>query len=230
MGVPDPHPTCRFKPGKLPGNRQPIRFSAFRFWYILLFLVGCRVGEASLPGPSSDPSWKIGVCNPSGLQGKSHYFSSLPSDLLTVSETHLTSAGRRSFQQGLSAAQTGYRTCITGAPLAPRSSVSNIGEWAGVAFLSPHPSRSLPVPWPEQLYETGRVQFASSFWDSFWVTGGIVYGYPAGVVHKNAKARTEAILDFMITHATTSVVGPRFLAGDWNYLDRLISKKTPRWI
>ena len=215
--MPDPQPTCRSQPGKYPGNRQPIRFSAFRFWYILLFLVGCRVGEASLPGPVSGPCWTIGVCNPSGLQGKSHYFSALPTDLLTVSETHLTTAGRRSFQRGLTAAQTGYRTCVTGAPLAPRSSVSNIGEWAGVAFLSPHPCRSLPVPWPEQLFESGRVQFASSFWDSFWVTGGVVYGFPAGVIHKNAKVRTEAILDFMITHVTTSVVGPRFLAGDWNY-------------
>ena len=170
-----------------------------------------------MPGPSSDQSWRIGVCNPSGLQGKGHYFSLLPSDLLTVSETHLTASGRRSFQQGLHAAQTGYQTCITGAPLAPRSCVSNIGEWAGVAFLSPHPCRALPVPWPDQLFESGRVQFVSSFWDSFWVTGGVIYGFPTGIVHKNAKARTEAILDFMISHATSSLVGPRFLAGDWNY-------------
>lgn len=101
--------------------------------------------------------------------------------------------------------------------MAPRSVVSDVGDWAGVAFLSPHPCRSLPVPWPEQLFESGRVQFASAFWDSFWVTGGVVYGFPSGVIHKNAKARTEAILDFMITHATTSLPGPRYLAGDWNF-------------
>lgn len=87
---------------------------------------------------------------------------------------------------------------------------------SGVAFLSPHPCRALPVPWPDDLFETGRVQFACSYWDSFWVSGGVVYGFPSGITHRNAKSRTEEILDFMISHAI-QLVGPRFLAGDWNF-------------
>ncbi len=215
--MPEPPSRCQPLTAKHGKTRHASSFGAFRFWVILCFLVGCRVGEASVPGPIKDQHWKIGVCNPSGLQGKSHLFSSIDADLLALSETHLTSAGRRSFQQGLISAQTGYKSCITGAPLAPRSSASEVGEWSGVAFIAPHPCRALPAPWPDDLFDSGRVQFVSSFWDSFWVSGGVTYGFPPGVGHPQAKSRTEAILDFMITHATSALVGPRFLAGDWNF-------------
>ena len=215
--MPEPFSGCRRKGANRCIPRQSSSFGAFRFWIILLFLVGCRVGEASVPGPPKDPHWSIGVSNPSGLQGKCHFFSMINTDLLAVSETHLSVSGRRSFQQGLVSSQTGYKSCVTGAPLAPRSDVSDAGEWSGVAFLSPHPTRAMPVPWPDSLFETGRVQFVSSFWQSFWVFGGVVYGFPSGLTHRYAKSRTEAILDFMISHATQSLVGPRFLCGDWNF-------------
>ena len=214
--MPEPLSKCRV-PAARCSIRQSKSFGAFRFWVILLFLVGCRVGEAAVPGPPQDPRWSIGVCNPSGLQGKSHFFSMINTDLLAVSETHLSTAGRRSFQQGLRSAQTGYKSCVTGAPLAPRSEVSDAGEWSGVAFLSPHPCRAMPVPWPDSLFDSGRVQFVSTFWQSFWIFGGVIYGFPSGLTHRHAKSRTEAILDFMISHVTNSMVGPRFLAGDWNF-------------
>ena len=93
----------------------------------------------------------------------------------------MTSVFRSSFQCSLRAANKGFRNVVTGAPIAPRTSVSEAGDWAGVAFVSKYPCRALQVGWPPDLFETGRIQFCTSFVGPFWLTGGVVYGYPPGV-------------------------------------------------
>ena len=200
-----------------------------RFWssFVLLLTLGnLRIGEARVPGPSpADPvsSWSIGVCNPSGLLGKSHIVGQIPSNVIAVSETHLTTVSKNSFLCSLKATSCGFQNMVTGAPMMPRSSVSEAGDWAGVSFLSKHPSRAMCVNWPPDLFDTGRIQFCASFVDPFWLCGGVVYGYPPGVTHPEAHRHTMDLLDFAVTYLTQSCVGPRYLAGDWNFEPHLIS-------
>ena len=169
-----------------------------RFWfYILLLLGGCRVGEASVPGPEAvqRDHWSIGVCNPSGLLGKSYVLSSVTADIVAISETHLTKHSRASFFSSLKSAGTtttpSFTHYIGGAPVAPRSQVSEAGAWAGVGFATRCPSRALSIPWPNDLFETCRIQFCASYLRAFWVSGAVVYGYPAGVNHPQAFAQTS---------------------------------------
>jgi hypothetical protein len=100
--------------------------------------------------------------------------------------------------------------------MAQRTAASDAGEWAGVAFTSAFPCRSLSTPWPQDVYETGRLQFGSFFTTSAWVTGAVLYGYPEGRNHPNAHAQTEALLDFAVSHLM-SFPGPKFIGGDWNF-------------
>ena len=190
------------------------------FWvYILLIFGGCRIGEASVPGPEvvQGDCWSIGVCNPSGLLGKSFVLSTITADVVALSETHLTKLSKESFFHSLKSAGTGFTHFVGGAPVAPRSRVSEAGAWTGVGFVTRCPSRALSVPWPLDLFETSRIQFCASYLRSFWLTGAVVYGYPAGVTHPRAFEQTQAILDFAFDHLTTNCVGPRYLCGDWNF-------------
>ena len=199
--------------------------SIHRIWHgfwslfvLLTFLGGCRVGEASVPGPSNnDPHWTLGVCNPSGLVGKSHILSSVPADVLAISETHLTTSARRSFVGSLRSTNQGFTHFTSGCPLPPRSQVSDAGDWAGVAVASKFPCRSLSADWPPDLFESGRIQFCTAYVQSFWLCGANIYGYPAGVTHPQAWERTMAMLDFAVARVLHGCVGPRFLAGDWNF-------------
>ena len=109
-----------------------------------------------------------------------------------------------------------YKKVITGAPLPPRSHSSDAGGYAGVGFVSSMPCRTIATPWPVDVYETCRLQFGSFFVPSGWVTGAVLYGYPAGKTHVDAKSKTELLLDFAFSHLQ-SMHGPRFFAGDWNF-------------
>ena len=145
-----------------------------------------RVGEARVPGPS-DNEWTLGVCNPSGLQGKFHVLNSVSADVLALSETHLTAAAKRSLSISLRSMRSKYRTVLTGAPMVPRSTASEAGGYAGVGFASTVPCRTVATPWPDDLYETGRLQFAAFHTALAWTFGAVVYGYPEGKTHPMAK-------------------------------------------
>ena len=183
---------------------------------VVLFTMLCRLGEARVPGPD-DVSWCLGVGNPSGLQGKYHVLNNVQADVMALSETHLTSSSRRGFASSLKAMRSRFKHVLTGAPMAPRRNTCDAGEWAGVAFTSTFPCRSIATPWPPDVYETGRIQFGSFYTPASWISGAVVYGYPEGRNHPNAHAQTEALLDFAVSHLL-SFPGPKFLGGDWNFL------------
>eukprot|EP00435_Cladocopium_sp_Y103_P053991 s1724_g17.t1 len=181
--------------------------------------VECRIGEAKKPGPSeaNQPcTWSLGVCNPSGLPGKSVLLSGIQAEVVAVSETHLTSVGRSCLVSSLRS-HSSYSHVVTGAPLATRVNSFDAGQYSGVAVISQVPTRALCAAWPPDLYETGRVQITGSLVNNVWVTGGLVYGYPQSKAHPNALERTSLMLDFMFDHMTSVATGPRFLAGDWNH-------------
>ena len=120
----------------------------------------CRIGEARVPGPDSD-TWTLGIVNPSGLQGKYHVLDSVNAEVLAISETHLSAQAKRGLAYSFRSHKSRFKHVLTGAPMAPRSLSSDAGQWAGVAFASAYPCRSIAAPWPSDLYETGRIQFAA---------------------------------------------------------------------
>ena len=106
--------------------------------------------------PQNAP-WKLGICNPSGLQGKHHILSSIDAGVVAVSETHLTKVSSSLLLQSLRS-RSAYQYVVTGSPMCPRSTASEAGQYAGVAVVSKQPSRALCSAWPQDMYDTGRVQ------------------------------------------------------------------------
>ena len=187
------------------------------FFHLFVVLSCLRVGEAKVPGPSDSPVLHISVANPSGIQGKYQLLSDIQSDILLLSETHHTASAEDALLRSWRATRSTYRTVVSGCPMTPRSTASDAGQWAGVLFAAAHPMRSLSVPWPPDLYATGRVQFASAFCHNMWISCGLVYGYPEGSkCHSNQLDRTNAILDFAVD-CLLDMSGPRILGGDWNF-------------
>eukprot|EP00438_Fugacium_kawagutii_P003599 Skav221607 [mRNA] locus=scaffold1698:863164:868092:+ [translate_table: standard] len=183
----------------------------------LLFATFFRVGEAKIPGPfQGEPTWSIGVCNPSGVLGKSALLADVNADLLAISETHLTSTSREMFETSLRA-QGSYQFVVTGMPLQARFVDSAAGQWSGVAFASRYPCRALSAHWPADMWETGRVQITGTFVGTAWITGAVLYGYPQSKLHKNPLKRTQALLRHLVEHMLLVAVGPRYICGDWNH-------------
>ena len=186
------------------------------------FGVQCCIGEAKKPGPSTadaEASWTLGVCNPSGLPGKSTLLAGVSADVIAVSETHLTSSARSILQHSLKS-HSDYKYVVTGAPLAPRSHASGAGHYSGVATVSKVPCRALCAHWPQDMYDTGRVMVSGALVNNTWITGATIYGYPQGKTHPNAFNRTVACLDAAFDHMTQVATGPRYLCGDWNFEPR----------
>eukprot|EP00438_Fugacium_kawagutii_P024861 Skav221762 [mRNA] locus=scaffold490:30437:35376:+ [translate_table: standard] len=207
----------------------------FRFWFLVYTVISCgfRFGEATVPGPASEGSsnssgWSLGVCNPSGLQGKAHVLASIASDVVAISETHLTGRARDAMSTMFRTRPVHYTHLVAGAPVAPRSDASDAGFYAGVAIAACHPSRALQLPWPPDLFESNRVQAASTWCHGMWISGAVVYGYPESKYHAHALSRTEAMLDFVFA-SMLSLQGPRYVAGDWNHTqDKLASTRVLR--
>ena len=188
----------------------------------------CRIGEAKTPGPAvADSTWSLGVCNPSGLLGKSILLSEVDTDVIAVSETHLTASARSMLMSSLRS-HSSYCHVITGAPLCPRSHATDAGQYSGVATVTRVPARAFCANWPPDLFETGRVQITGSLINNTWITGAVMYGYPQSKIHHDPVQRSIDMLDFLIDHMTQVAIGPRYLCGDLNHeapqlpnLDRL---------
>ena len=177
----------------------------------------CRIGEAKTPGPTtSERTWSLGVCNPSGLLGKSVLLSGIDSDVIAASETHLTATTRSMLLTSLKS-HSRYSHVVTGALSQARINTIDAGQYTGVATIARVPTRALCAAWPLDLFETGRVQITGSLINNVWVTGAVMYGYPQGKLHQNAQHRSIEILDFLIDHMTQVATGPRYLCGDLNH-------------
>ena len=180
---------------------------------LVLWFCFWRIGEAAVPGPS--PSWSLGVFNPSGLAHKSHLINS-EVDCWAVCETHLS---RPAFRQLLACLQrdgSSYKWCLQGEPVPCRSTVSSVGAWSGVAFMSQWPTRALPGGWSPALQASSRLLCTTSFVHNLWLSGITVYGTPTGPTHPHARDTTNGLLRAAAVRIAQSH-GPRFVAGDWNH-------------
>ena len=184
-----------------------------RWLGIVVLCLGCRIGEAKVPGPAE---WTIGICNPAGLNNKSHLFGDLQADLWLISETHLTSTGCHAFKKGIRRELEQQHWFVHGHPVRQRSTVSNLGTWAGVGVLSCHPTKALPHDWSPWAYESSRLVATTTYLNQMWINGVVMYGMPTGPTHPQAKARTGALLQEAVRRVLC-MDGPRFLAGDFNH-------------
>ena len=210
------------KPAANHSSRAP-RFLIWVFMFFSMFWGSeCRIGEAKTPGPTAiDRTWTLGVCNPSGLPGKSVLLSGIDCDVINASETHLTATARSMLLTSLKS-HSQYTQVITGALSQARINTSDAGQYTGVATIARVPTRALCAAWPPDLFETGRVQITGSLINNVWVSGAVMYGYPQGKTHQNAQSRSIQILDFLIDHMTQVATGPRYICGDLNHeIDQL---------
>ena len=185
--------------------------------FLILFctqFVACAAGSA--PASVTSGVWRLGICNPSGLQGKAQMVGELyKADVLAISETHLTHQGRQTLSKVLRAT-TPFSRLVTGAPLAPRSSASDAGLWSGVAFASSFPCRPLPAPWPPDLFDTGRVQFASCLCHFGSLAQLCMDFHRAACIAMPTNVPRPSLDLFCFRHLD-SLPGPRYFCGDWNY-------------
>lgn len=192
------------------------------FLSLVVLSLSCRIGEASKPGPE----WQIAVANPSGLNTRAFGFSDSPYDVWLFSETHLTQPGIKTFWSNVRASAPGYKSFTHGCPIAPRSEVSDIGQWSGVAVMSKFPARRLPHAWPSCMYNSGRLVCTSFCAHGLWISGVVVYGTPTGPTHPRGREVTNELLAHALDRIE-QLPGPRYIAGDFNHdLDRLATIET----
>lgn len=176
----------------------------------------CRIGEAAVPGPDGpDETFVLGVCNPSGLPSKAYIFNSTEADLWLVTETHLTRPALRTFRRALMSHDSQYKWLVHGHEVQPRSQVSDVGKWTGVAAISKWPTRALTYDWDPCMHATGRIVATTSYIAHTWVSGVTIYGTPVGPTHPGARETTEALIS-AATRRVIQAVGCRFVAGDFN--------------
>ena len=198
---------------------RPHRFTSIL--YFLTLVVGVRFGEASHPGPRSKVTPRdfcIGCFNPSGLAGKAQVINQYLShgDLWSIAETHLTTKSVSSFRRGLRVAQSPYRYLITGHPVPVRAHSQTSGGWKGVAALSKHPTRALPVAWDPDISASSRVLVTSTLLHDMWVTMGTMYGESAGTWHPQYLHHNDQLLHAVATQVCLYSTGLRVVAGDFN--------------
>ena len=201
-----------------------VSVSRSRWWVLkVVVVVFLRFGEASHPGPMSNALWSLGIGNPSGLNGKVDQEAALEGDVWVFSETHLSRHGFSRFKQGMKALATPWQYAVAGAPCPTRGG-SETGTHAGVLMLSRFPARAIPQSFDPDLYTMARMQVAGVSVQGVWVTVGMLYGLPCNASHKQAKFQTDSMLAELVDRVAVQSVGPRAVAGDFNYASAELSQ------
>ena len=122
QGGPALAPAARMTPGYFRPIRALLSF--------VLILTMCRIGEGRVSGPDCD-TWKLGVCNPFGLQGKHHVLTSVSANVVAISETRMTKLAKRNLSVGFRSVPSKFKHVLSGAPMSPRSNAT----WIFLDFL-----------------------------------------------------------------------------------------------
>ena len=188
-----------------------------QFVRLCLLMHMCRIGEAHNPGPSVEQQhWTLGICNPSGLNSKVDQCAFLDGDVWLISESHLTAHGLHRFKKGMQHLKSDFRYFVPGAPCTPRG-VSDVGKFTGVLAMSKLPLRALPANFDAQLFASSRLQVVGIAVDNWWVTAGLIYGYPDSAQYPNRSYMTSCLMDEVIQRVVFQTTGPRLIAGDLNH-------------
>ena len=181
--------------------------------------IGQRIGEASHPGPAHQFPLRISTSNPGGLRGKEAHIIDLGPGIHQMSETHLSSVtGPRSAStcKHLARAHNRQVQFHTGsnAPLRQRSTWA--GTWTGVATLSDLTSTTISLGWPQDIWDTGRVQATLHFIGPHRLLLVNIYGFPRGPTWPAARALNAAILQHVTQQITLGYHGLAAISGDFN--------------
>eukprot|EP00435_Cladocopium_sp_Y103_P012729 s322_g3.t1 len=193
---------------------------------LLIWSSCCRLGEAANPGPQDldhASSFTIGAFNPSGLRGKAHFVSThmAQGDIWAVSETHLDAKSLGDFRLSLKCSNSPLKYHVAGKCVGARASGSH--AWKGVSVLSRHPTRRLVPSWSSDIENTSRVLLTTTMLQDVWVSGGVIYGEPDGHLYPNHKEHNEALVQAVSAHVGQLLVGPRYIAGDFNETEGSLS-------
>ena len=176
-----------------------------------------RIGEAHNPGPDVEQQhWTLGICNPSGLNSKTDQCAFLDGDVWLISESHLTEHGLHRFKKGMQHLKSDFRYFVSGAPCPPRGA-SDVGKFTGVLAMSKLPLRALPTNFDSQLFATARIQVVGIAVADWWLTAGMIYGYPDSAQYPNRSYMTSCLMDAVIQRVVFQTTGPRLIAGDFNH-------------
>ena len=174
-----------------------------------------RIGEADNPGPIL----QIGTTNTAGVRRKESHLLALGPGVWCVSETHLTSVTQRSSDATFRHLAHGLNRSpkiLYGAPVAPRANSEWAGTWSGVLTLSDVPARPLTLPWPSDVWSTGRGQASRHFVEHIPFTIANVYGYAVGPTWPRAHSLTQTLLGTITEEIVLGCSGPRLICGDLN--------------
>ncbi len=205
------------------------------FWIFLVFFVHfARIGEAAVPGPAqvdfsdvSEPDWFhanqpsfcIGIGNPSGIGNKLHVLDSFPRGWWHLAETQASKFQQcclESRLRSISRIQGRSIRSVLGAPAKLRAGSSHAGSWTGVLSFGDCPLRELPVVSSNGEYSSGRISFSTAFLQGLEIAAATVCLPPKGPSYPNARQLSELLLQRISEEVVFGRQGPRLILGDFN--------------
>ena len=187
----------------------------------------CRIGEALHPGPPgySDDGMEdfqlvsFGCSNPSGLRQKESEAMELGPGIWAYSETQLSENTLPTCSRQLRRLASQHQRSVqvlAGAAVAPRSTSTWAGSWSGVLVTTDFKARSVSLPWPSGLYESGRVCASRHLVAGTPFLVVALYGFPRGPTYPAAVHLNNRMLSFLTTEVILGHSGPRVIMGDFN--------------
>ena len=181
------------------------------------WLLGCRVGEASNPGPMHRPAASLQICvlNPTALHGKTEDVLKMGSDIFCVSETSATDYAQKILSRDYNKA--GFKTFWSN-PAPDKFATDDgrpslRGDALGCAVLSKIQSRSYRGSVCPALVETCRFACAVIQLEKFEFLAVSIYGFPTSTVA--IKRQNDLLVSLAYQVACESGL-PFMIAGDFN--------------
>ena len=177
--------------------------------------IGCRVGEASNPGPDvPGQSLTVAVVNPTAVLHKARTFAQVNAQVILVSESSATAHVQAIMSPKLR--QQGFKA-FWGEPVPEQQKVASghclRGLAVGTAIFSSVPARPSISPFPMEQQQSCRISECFIRLRSIEVRIIVIYGFPTCHVH--AAAKTNMLLSWAYQRATASQI-PTLIGGDMN--------------
>ena len=203
---------------------------------ILVWVLSFRLGEARKPGPCGSggaeelafeqiqwahehsEGFSIGTFNPSGINNKFEVFKNFPAGWWGGAETQASRRQVSAFRASVRNSSTGGTFRVVAGHDAPlRAGSLTSGAWTGVLHLASVPLREIRLPWPEHIFESGRVVASMALVDAVPIVHATVYLPPRGPTYPAAKQLGEAILAPITKEIVLGRKGCRVVTGDFNW-------------
>eukprot|EP00435_Cladocopium_sp_Y103_P032743 s118_g8.t1 len=120
------------------------------------------------------------------------------------------------FRRSLGLTKSVFTSCVAGHPVPLRLQSQISGGWKGVAALSRHPTRAVPVDFSNEVRFSSRAVVTATFLQDMWITLGTIYGESAGQWHPHQLQHNEVLVREVATHVCFHSSGLRVVAGDFN--------------